>query len=94
MTLTTPCLQYQKWCPYKLKGVVSTPVCASMVGVSADQGHSTASRLPCARLVNLNRHAQIIIAGVEPWWNTSDARAFPPVKIEARYSVPALLTPH
>ena len=89
MTLTTPCLQYQKWCPYKLKGVVSTPICASMVGVSADQGHSTASRSPCARLV---RHAQIIIAGVEP--PHFRRMRLPPVKIEARYSVPALLTPH
>ena len=47
---TENCLQYQKWCPYKGRGVVSMPVCANKVRngpASADQGHSTASQGSC-----------------------------------------------
>ena len=45
--LTESCLQNQKWCPYKRKGVVPEPVCANKVRngpASADQGFSTASQ--------------------------------------------------
>ena len=48
--LTEYCLQVQKWCPYKGRGVYPEPVCANMVRngpASADQGFSTASQCSC-----------------------------------------------
>ena len=48
--LTECCLQVQKWCPYKGRGVVPEPVCANMVRngpASADQGFSTATQGSC-----------------------------------------------
>ena len=44
---TKNCLQCQKWCPYKGRGVVSTPICAIKVRnspASANQGLSIASQ--------------------------------------------------
>ena len=43
-------LQYRKWCPYKWRGLVSTPIYARKVRngpAGADQGHSTASQGSC-----------------------------------------------
>ena len=48
--LTECCLQVQKWCLYKGRGVVPEPVCANKVRngpASADQGFSTASQGSC-----------------------------------------------
>ena len=48
--LTECCLQVQKWCPYKGRGVIPEPVCASKVRngpAGADQGFSTASQGSC-----------------------------------------------
>ena len=48
--LTECCLQVQKWCPYKERGVVPEPVCANKVRngpASADQGFYTASQGSC-----------------------------------------------
>ena len=48
--LTECCLQVQKWCPYKGRGVVPEPVCANKVRngpASANQGFSTASQGSC-----------------------------------------------
>ena len=44
------CLQVQKWCPYKGRGVVPEPVCANKVRngpASANQGFSTATQGSC-----------------------------------------------
>ena len=48
--LTECCLQVQKWCPYKGKGVVPELVCANKVRngpPSANQGFSTATKGSC-----------------------------------------------
>ena len=48
--LTECCLQVQKWCPYKWRGVVPELVCANKVRngpASANQGFSTASQGSC-----------------------------------------------
>ena len=47
LQLTESCLQIQKWCPYKVRGVVPEPVCANKARngpAIADQGSSLASQ--------------------------------------------------
>ena len=48
--LTESCLQIQKWCPYKARGVVPEPVCANKARngpATADQGSSLVSKGSC-----------------------------------------------
>ena len=50
LQLTESCLQIQKWCPYKARGVVPEPVCANKARngpATADQGSSLASQGSC-----------------------------------------------
>ena len=50
LQLTESCLQIQKWCPYKARGVVPEPVCANKVRngpATANQGSSLASQGSC-----------------------------------------------
>ena len=50
LLLTENCLQYQKWSPYKGRGVVSMPVCVKRERnglASADQGLSRANQDSC-----------------------------------------------
>ena len=64
--LTECCLQVQKWCPYKGRGVVPEPVCANKVRngpASADQGCSISSQgtrhvhgTPCWNPPTSNNH--------------------------------------
>jgi len=50
LQLTESCLQIQKWCPYKVRGVVPEPACANKVRngeAAADQGSFLASQGSC-----------------------------------------------
>jgi len=50
LQLTEGSLQIQKWCPYKVRGVVPEPVCANKARygpATANQGSSLASQGSC-----------------------------------------------